>query len=148
MYIQIPRYHEDVLRLCLFHGAEATAKTFLLITVLLLRYSAAGWPGLWPLLHYLYFRATGAPTFNLGVKLGFSTLSLPSPRPLQSLTLHYDRLHQLCHIWPHFQPWGILIMFSLASIPDYLTGEYLDDTEGLPAQSCGHVVLCWRPWAA
>ena len=31
----------DALCLCLFHGAEATAKCFLLITVLLLRYAAA-----------------------------------------------------------------------------------------------------------
>ena len=38
----------------------------LLIMVLLLRYSAAGWPVLWPLQPYLDFGATGAPTFNLG----------------------------------------------------------------------------------
>ena len=128
---------------------------FLLITVLLLRYSAAGWPGLWPFRPYLDFRATGAPTFSLedswGI-WGFSTFPLPFPRPLQSLGLHYDGLHQLCHLWPQIQPWGPLIIFSLASISDYLTGEYFDDqnwdTEALAAKICGQVGLCWQPWAA
>ena len=102
----------------------------LLITVLLLRYSAAGWPGLWPLRPYLDFGATGAPTFSLEVSWGiwgFSTFPLPFPRPLQSLGLHYDRLHRLCHVWPHIRPWGSLIGFSKAFILDFLTGEYPDD---------------------
>ena len=43
------------------------SKLFLLITVLLLRYSAASWAGLWPLWPYFHFGDTGAPTFNCGV---------------------------------------------------------------------------------
>ena len=43
------------------------SKFFLLWMVLLLRCSAAGWLGLWPLRPYLDFRATGAPTLSLGV---------------------------------------------------------------------------------
>ena len=52
------------------NGAEATAKLFLLITVLLQRYSAAGWPGLWSLRPYLDFWATGAPALLLEVSWG------------------------------------------------------------------------------
>ena len=70
MYIQIPKYHDNALCLCLLHGAEATAKFLLLIMVLLLRYSAAGWPALWPLRPYLEFGATGALTFTFGVYWG------------------------------------------------------------------------------
>ena len=44
---------------------------FLLITVVLLGYSAAGWPGLWPLRPYLGFGATSAPTFNFRSLLGY-----------------------------------------------------------------------------
>ena len=84
--------------------------------------------------------------------LGFSTFSLPFPRPVQLLGLHYEQFLHPCQVWPHIQPWGSLISFSLASIPDYLTGGYLDDqdwdTEGLAARSCGQVGLYWRPWAA
>ena len=115
---------------------------FLLITVLLLRYSAAGWPGLWPLRPYLGFGATGAPTFNFGVywdTWGFSPSPSPCPRPLQSLGLHYDRLHLLCRVWPRIQPWGPYIAFFAASILDYLTVEYPDDygleISGLAAQT-------------
>ena len=115
------RLHHDTmiaLCLCLFHGAEATAKLLLLIEVLLLCYSAAGWPGLWPLRPYLDFGATGAPTFNFGVYLGFYTSPSPSGY-LQSLALHWGRLRQLCQVWPHIQPWGPLILFSKASILEF-----------------------------
>ena len=130
MYIQIPRYHDDALCLCLFHGADATAKSFLLITVLLLRYSAAGWPGLWPLRPYLDFGATGAPTFNLGVYLAFSTFFLPFPRPVQSLGLHCEQLRRPCQVWPHIRRCGSLIRFSEDSILDFLTGECPGDCGG------------------
>ena len=56
--------------------------------------------------------------------LGFSTSSSPSPRQLQSLGLHYDRLHRPCQVWPHIRPWGPSIASPKASILDYLTGEY------------------------
>ena len=52
---------------------------FLLITVMLLHYSAASWPGLWPLRPYLDLGATGAPTFNLGVYWGVTPLLRPLP---------------------------------------------------------------------
>ena len=103
---------------------------FLLITVLLLRYSAAGWPGPWPLRPYLDFGATGAPTFNLGVYLGFSTFSLPFSRQVQSLGVHYEQLPRPCQLWPHIRPWGSLIRFSKDSIIDFLTGEYPGDYGG------------------
>ena len=80
-----------------------------------------------PLRPYLDFGATGAPTFNLGVYLGFYTSPSPSPRELQSLGLHYERLRLLCQVWPHIQPWGPLIRFPKALILDFLTGEYPGD---------------------
>ena len=127
------RYHNAIMiALCLylFHRAEATANVVVLITVLLLRYSAAGWPGLWPLQPFLDLGATGAPAFNLVVYLGYlgsSTSSLPCPRQLQSLQLHHDRLRRPCPVWPIIRASGRFISFSLTSIPDYLTGEYPGD---------------------
>ena len=59
--------------------------------------------------------------------LGVSTSPSPSPRQLQSLGLHYDRLHRPCQVWPHIRPWGPFIALFTASILDYLTGEYRDD---------------------
>ena len=149
------RFHNNPMMpcACACFMVQRPQQFFLLITVLLLRYSAAGWPGLSPLRPYLDFGATGAPTFNLGVywdTWGFSPSPSPCPRPLQSLGLHYGGIRQLCHVWPRIQPWGPLILFSLASIPDYLTGEYPEDygldTEGLAAPSCRQVELCRRPW--
>ena len=71
--------------------------------------------------------------------LGFSTSPSPSPRTLQSLGLHYDRLHLLCQVWPRTRPWGPYIAFFAASVLDYLTGEYPDDygleISGLAAQT-------------
>ena len=55
---------------------------FLLFTVLLRRYSAAGWPGLWPLRPYVVFEATGAPIFSSAVHWGiwdFQPLLHPLP---------------------------------------------------------------------
>ena len=76
---------------------------------------------------YLDFGATGAPTFNLGVYLGYYTSPSPSPRELQSLGLQYERLRLLCQVWPHIQPCGPLIRFFKAFILDFLTGEYPGD---------------------
>ena len=106
------------------------SKSFLLITVLLLRYSAAGWPGLWPLRPYLDFGATGAPAFNLGVHWGFCTSPSPSSRYLHLLGLHWGRLRQLCPVWPYIQLSASFITFKKASILDFLTGEYRDDYGG------------------
>ena len=118
---------------------QSPQQLFLLITVLLLRYSAAGLPGLWPLRPHLDFGATGAPTFNVGVHLGFSTFSLPFPRQVQSLGLHYEQISRPSQVWPRIWPWGPYIAFFAASILDYLTAEYPDDyglgISGLAAQT-------------
>ena len=146
------RYHNAIMiALCLylFHGAEATAICFVLITVLLLRYSAAGWSGLWPFRPYLDLRATGAPAFNLVVYLGYlgsSTSFLPCPGQLQSLGLHHDRLRRPCPVWPNIRAWGPFISFFLPSIPDYLTagypGDYGLDISGVAAHTRCLPVLC------
>ena len=104
------------------------SKLVLLIKVLLLRYSAAGWPGPWPLRPHLDFGATGAPTFNLGVYLGGSTFSLPFTRQVQSLALHYEQLCRPCQVWIQIWSWGSLICFSKACILDFFTGEYAGDS--------------------
>ena len=76
------------------------------------------------------FRGYWGPCLHVGGLLGylgFSTSPSPSPRPLQSLGLHYDRLHHPYQVWPHIQPWGPLILSFKASIPEHVSGEYLDD---------------------
>ena len=85
------------------HGAEATANFFLLITVLLLRYSAAGWPGLWPLRPYLGFGAT---------KLDHLELNLAQCKESFAWDLHRHSTH------PHHfeQDRERLVSFSKATL--------------------------------
>ena len=59
--------------------------------------------------------------------LGFSTFSLPFPKQVQSLGVHYEHLRRPCRAWPHIQLWGPLILISEASILNYLPGEYPGD---------------------
>ena len=108
------------------------SKIFLLITVLLLRYSATGWPGLWPLRPYLDFGLLvplpSAWGF-IGV-FGVFNLFFALSETMQSLGLHYEQLRHPCQAWPHIQPWGPLILSSEASIFNYLPSEYPGDYDG------------------
>ena len=115
---------------CAWSMVQRPEQLFLLIMVLRLRYSAAGWPGLWPLRPFLDFVATRAPTFTLGVYWGigcFETSASRSLSQLQAVGLQYDPFHHPSQVWPHIRHWGPLTLFFKASIPNYLTGEYPDD---------------------